>query len=69
MMLFLGPPNDRGAALEFIWKMFADLNQSADRVVFMHFTCERNIGKYDYFFPFVKDTILQQALKYYKIRN
>lgn len=69
MLPFLGPANDRGAALEFILKMLTDLNQSTHRVVLMHFTCERNTGKDDYFFLFVRDTIMQQALKYYKIRN
>uniref|UniRef100_A0A2K6DFK7 Uncharacterized protein n=1 Tax=Macaca nemestrina TaxID=9545 RepID=A0A2K6DFK7_MACNE len=58
-----GPQRDAQAALEFLLKMFMDLNPDSDKIIYSHFTCATDTENIRFVFAAVKDTILQLNLK------
>ncbi|KAL4687687.1 hypothetical protein H8959_019815 [Pygathrix nigripes] len=54
-----GPQRDAQAALEFLLKMFVDLNPDSDKIICSHFTCATDTENIHFVFAAVKDTILQ----------
>ncbi|KAH6946372.1 hypothetical protein HPB50_013196 [Hyalomma asiaticum] len=62
-----GPKKDAFHAREFILKMFVDLNQDSEKVIYSHFTCATDTENIRFVFAVVKDTILQLNLKGYNL--
>ena len=64
-----GPLRDAISAREFILRMFVDLNPDTEKTIYSHFTCATNTDTENYRFVFaaVKDSILQQNRKEYKL--
>ena len=64
-----GPLRDAIAAREFILRMFVDLNPDTEKTIYSHFTCATNADAENIRFVFaaVKDSILQQNRKEYKL--
>uniref|UniRef100_A0A670JP87 Uncharacterized protein n=1 Tax=Podarcis muralis TaxID=64176 RepID=A0A670JP87_PODMU len=54
-------------SLEFILKMFVDLNPESEKIIYSHFTCATDTENIRFVFAAVKDTILQLNLKEYNL--